>query len=235
MLVTVVGAIETVGDSIGIQQVSWRRPRATDFRTVQGAVSADGVGNLLSGLAGTVPNTTYSSSIAVAELTGVASRTVGIHIGVLFLVAAFLPKATGAILAIPDPVVAAYVTVIMAMLFVLGMRIAVQDGIDYRKSIVVGVAFWLGVGFQNQQIFADLLGDAAAAVLENGMAAGGLRRDPDDTGDGTGHAPASAGQDHARTRVAAEKSTSSSRDWQATDTGARSQQPGCAPRPRRRC
>ncbi len=174
VLVTVVGAIETVGDSIGIQQVSWRRPRATDFRTVQGAVAADGIGNLLSGLAGTVPNTTYSSSIAIAELTGVASRTVGIHIGILFVVAAFLPKATGAILAIPDPVVAAYVAVIMAMLFVLGMRIAVQDGIDYRKSVVVGVAFWMGVGFQNQQIFADLLGDAAASILENGMAAGGL-------------------------------------------------------------
>ncbi len=174
VLVTVVGAIETVGDSIGIQQVSWRRPRATDFRTVQGAVSADGVGNLLSGLAGTVPNTTYSSSIAIAELTGVASRTVGVHIGILFLAAAFLPKATGAILAIPDPVAAAYITVIMAMLFVLGMRIAVQDGIDYRKSVVVGVAFWLGVGFQNQQVFADLLGDSSAAVLENGMAAGGI-------------------------------------------------------------
>ena len=46
IIVTMVGAIETVGDGIAIQQVSRRRPRATDFRVVQGALNADGVGNL---------------------------------------------------------------------------------------------------------------------------------------------------------------------------------------------
>ena len=54
MFVTLVGAVETVGDSIAIQRVSWRRPRAVDYRAVQGAVAADGMGNLLSGLMGTV-------------------------------------------------------------------------------------------------------------------------------------------------------------------------------------
>ena len=174
VLVTVVGAIETVGDAIGIQQVSWRRPRATDFRAVQGAVGADGVGNLLSGLLGTVPNTTYSSSVAVTELTGVAARSVGVCIGILFCCFAFLPKVTAAILAIPDPVVAAYILVLMAVLFVLGMRIVAQDGLDSRKSLVVGLSFWLGVGFQNQQIFADYMGGTLATILGNGMAAGGL-------------------------------------------------------------
>ena len=51
VFVTLVGAIETIGDSVAIQRVSWRRPRAVDFREVQGAVAADGMGNLLSGLA----------------------------------------------------------------------------------------------------------------------------------------------------------------------------------------
>ena len=45
IFVTLVGAVETIGDAIAIQKVSWRRPRATDFRTVQGAVAADGLGN----------------------------------------------------------------------------------------------------------------------------------------------------------------------------------------------
>lgn len=174
VLVTIVGAIETVGDSIGIQQVSWRRPRATDFRSVQGAVAADGMGNLLSGLMGTVPNTTYSSSVAITDLTGIASRSVGTWIGILFIIAALFPKITGAILAIPDPVVAAYITVVMAMLFVVGIRVVAADGIDYRKSVIVGLAFWLGVGFQNQELFADRIGGATASILENGMAAGGL-------------------------------------------------------------
>ncbi|MXZ62068.1 MAG: xanthine/uracil/vitamin C permease, partial [Chloroflexi bacterium] len=78
IVVTLVGAVETVGDGIAIQRVSRRAPRATDFRVVQGALNADGMGNLLSGLAGTLPITTNSSSISLAEVTGVAARTAGI-------------------------------------------------------------------------------------------------------------------------------------------------------------
>ena len=140
----------------------------------RGAVAADGVGNLLSGLAATVPNTTYSTSVAVTELTGVAARGIGIALGVVFVAVAFLPKALAIVLAIPGPVAASYVTVLLAMLFVLGMKIVVQDGIDYRKGLVAGVAFWAGVGFQNGLIFPEILSEFAGGLLENGMTAGGL-------------------------------------------------------------
>ncbi len=97
------------------------------FRAVQGAVTADGVGNLLSGLAATVPNTTYSSSVSITAITGVAARTVGVYIGIAFIVLAFLPKFMALILAIPGPVVGAYTIVLMATLFVLGMRVVSAD------------------------------------------------------------------------------------------------------------
>ena len=173
VLVTLVGAIETVGDSIAIQHVSWRESRAVDYRAVEGAVAADGLGNLLSGIFGTVPNTTYSTSISVTELTGVAARRVGVAVGVIFLVLAVLPKALAIVLAVPGPVVAAYATVLLAMLFVVGMRIVVQDGLDYRKGLVVGVSFWIGVGFQNGAIFPGFFADFAGGLLQNGMTAGG--------------------------------------------------------------
>ena len=174
VFVTLVGAIETIGDSVAIQRVSWRTPRATDFRTVQGAVNADGMGNLLSGLAGTVPNTTYSSSLPLAELTGVGARNVGVAIGLVFIGLAFLPKVTALLLAIPGPVVAAYLLVLLALLFIQGMKLVVQDGVDYRKSIIAGLAFWIGLGFQNQLIFAEQLGETWGGLLGNGMTAGGL-------------------------------------------------------------
>ena len=174
VFVTLIGATETIGDSIAIQRVAWRKPRAVDFRAVQGAVAADGAGNLLSGLAGTVPNTTYSTSIAVTELTGVAARSVGVWIGIVFAAAAFLPKIAALLLAVPSPVAAAYITVLLSLLFVLGMRMVVQGGVDYRKATIAGVAFWIGVGFQNQVIFADHLGEWWGSLLGNGMTAGGL-------------------------------------------------------------
>ena len=120
VVVTLVGAIETVGDGVAIQRVSQRRPRATDFRVVQGALNADGMGNLLSGLGGTLPNTTYSSSIALAEVTGISARRVGVIIGIIFVVIAFFPKFSALMIAIPAPVAAAYITVLIGMLFVQG-------------------------------------------------------------------------------------------------------------------
>ena len=59
------------------------------------------------------------------------------------------------VLAIPGPVAAAYITVLLAMLFVTGMKMVVQDGIDYRKGLVVGVSFWAGVGFQSGVVFPE--------------------------------------------------------------------------------
>ena len=175
VVVTLVGAIETIGDGVAIQRVSQRRPRATDFRVVQGALNADGVGNFLSGILGTLPNTTYSSSISLAEVTGIGARRVGVIIGAIFVVVAFFPKVAALLIAIPPPVAAAYLTVLLGLLFVQGMKIIIQDGVDHRKAAVAGLAFWIGVGFQNKWIFPDLLGDGFLGVLlGNGMTSGAL-------------------------------------------------------------
>ena len=175
VVVTLVGAIETIGDGVAIQRVSQRKPRATDFRVVQGALNADGVGNLLSGITGTLPNTTYSSSISLAEVTGIAARRVGVIIGAIFLVLAFFPKVAALLIAIPAPVAAAYITVLLGLLFVQGMKIVIHDGVDHRKAAVAGLAFWIGVGFQNQWVFADFLGEGFLSVLlGNGMTSGAL-------------------------------------------------------------
>ena len=174
LLVAAIASIQAVSSAVAIQHVSWRRRRAVDFRAVQGAMTADGLGNLLTGLAGTVPNTALAVSVSVTALTGVGARSVGIAAGVVFIVLAFLPKALAVVVAIPGPVVAAYLAVLMAMLFVVGMRMVIQDGIDYRKSVIVGVAFWVGVGFQSDAIFPEHVSEFAGGLLQNGITAGGL-------------------------------------------------------------
>lgn len=174
LLVALIGSIRTISSSIAAQRTSWRRPRAVDFRGVQGAATVDGIGNLVSGLAGTVPNTAYTTAVSVAELTGVAARSLGVAAGAILMALAFLPKALAMVVAIPSPVVAAYMTVIVAMLFVIGMKMVLQEGIDYRRGLVVGVAFWIGVGFQNGVVFPEYVAGFAGGLLRNGMTVGGL-------------------------------------------------------------
>ena len=93
LLTAVIGTIRAMSSNAALQQVSWRRKRPVDFRAVQGTVTVDGMSNLLCGLAGTVPNTTYSLAAPLIEITGVAARVVAVATGAIFLVLAFLPKA----------------------------------------------------------------------------------------------------------------------------------------------
>jgi len=174
VFVTIIGAIETVGDTIATQKVSWRSNLAPDFRTVQGALSADGIGNFLSGLVGTIPNTTYSTSASIVELTGVASKSCGIAVGGIILVLAINPKFLAVILAIPSPVVGAFLIVLVSMLFILGVKIVLQDGVNYKNGLICGISFWIGVGIQNNSIFPEFFSEFAAGAFKNGMVTGGL-------------------------------------------------------------
>ena len=174
VFVALIGAIQTITSAVAIQRASWRRPRAVDYRAVEGAVTADGVCKLLSGLAGIMPTQTIGISVPTVDLTGVGARRVGIAAGAILICLAFLPKALALVLSIPGPVAGAYLTVVMALTFVRGMTEIVQGGIDPRKGLVAGVAFWVGAGCQNGMIFPELLADVAGGLLQNGITTGGL-------------------------------------------------------------
>ncbi len=174
LLVTLIVTLRSISSCVAVQSVSWRRKRAVDYREVQGAVNVDGVSNLLCGLAGTVPNTGYSVSAPLAELTGVAARSVGIATGAIFLVLAFFPKALAVVLAIPGPVVAGYLGVLMAMLFLVGIRLLLQESRDYRKGLMAGIAFWIGLGFETGMVFPQQAAAFASGLFSNAMTTGGL-------------------------------------------------------------
>ncbi len=174
VILMLVGSAKSIGVAVAVQRVSRRGSRAVDFRRVQGAVAAEGVGNLLAGLAGTVPNNGYPAAVSVVEMTGVAARSVGVAAGAAFVALAFLPKGLALILAIPAPVVAAFIAMAMALLFVAGMREVIQAGADYRSAMIVGVSFWAGTGLQSGVLFPEFVAGFAGGLLQNGMASGCL-------------------------------------------------------------
>lgn len=174
IIVTIVGAIETYGDGIAIQKVSRRYQHATDFKAVQGAINADGLGNLLSGLIGTLPNTTYSTSVSVVEITGVAAKRVGIYGGIIMMILAFSPKVSALLQAIPAAVTGGFIFFLIVMLFIHGIRLIISDGFSFENSTVFGVSLWAGYGFQGQLLFHDLMPNSIQQLLDNGVTSGGI-------------------------------------------------------------
>ncbi len=172
LIATVAGTIETVGDVIAVQKISKRNFRKVDYDSVQGALYADGVGNFLAGLAGTAPNTTYSSNISLLELSGVASRRVGLYGAILLGLVAFFPKVSGFILDIPGPALGAASFVLIGRLFVTGVRVATMEGVTPQTAMIVSIAFWGGYAAGHELFFADLIPTAVRPLVSNAIATG---------------------------------------------------------------
>ncbi|MCC7272891.1 MAG: hypothetical protein IT561_09490 [Alphaproteobacteria bacterium] len=174
VLITLVGGIETFADAVSVQRTSHRAPGPIDFRAVQGAINADGVGSFVAGALGTVPNTVYSSSVGVVELTGVAARRVGWWGGFFLILLAFSPKVSAIVAAIPGPVAGAFILVILVLLFGHGIRLVNEDGLGFEVGLAVCLGFWVGFGFQEGKLFNEQLPGWAQLFLSNGTTAGGL-------------------------------------------------------------
>ncbi len=172
VIVNMATTINSITDTVVIQQVAWRRPRATDFRVVQGAHNLVVLTNLLAAALGTLPNMIGAANSARVMLTGVAARRMGIYGGLILIAVAFSPKLIALVVATPRPVLVAYMIFMLSLLFVQGMRTVFRDGIDGRKAAVIGVSLWIGIGFQNQVILPDLLTGTLGTLLSNGVTTG---------------------------------------------------------------
>ena len=170
----VVISIQANGESITQQRVAWRQERAVDFRQVQGALAGAGATNLLAGVAGTVPNIINPGAVSYTQTTGVASLRVGYCIGCIFILAAFLPKVSGLLSAIPGPVMAGYLIVLSGTLFVDGARTVIQSEQNRQKILVAGVCFWIGAAFQFGLFSLPGIGPVWGTLLESGITTGGL-------------------------------------------------------------
>ena len=173
IVLTLVLAIKGISDSVIIQSASQRRQRAIDFRQVQGAVGANSVGMLLAGIAGTPPTMAFSSfGAALTSLTGVAARRVGFAIAAVFVVLALLPKFTALLLTVPDPVMGAYLLLLLGLFFVGGLQAATQDGLDQGKVLVIGLAFAVSVGMQHLNVVEPVLGPSWGSLFGNPIVSG---------------------------------------------------------------
>ena len=174
VIVNMATMINSISDTVVIQQVAWRRPRATDFRVVQGAHNLIALLNILAAALATLPAAIGASNSARTVLTGVASRRKGVYGGLILIAVAFLPKIVALITAIPRPVLVAYIVFLLALLFVQGMSSVVRGGLDGKKAAVLGVSLWIGIGFENGWILPELLSGTLETLLSNGMTTGAV-------------------------------------------------------------
>ena len=170
----VIIAIQANGASIAMQHAAWRDDRAVDFREVQATLAGGGVTNLIASLFGAVPNIINPGIVAFTQTTGVAARSVGYCIGLIFIAMAFVPKVSGLLSTIPGPVMTGYLVMVTGSLFVDGARTVIQNERDGQKVAVAGVCFWIGAAFQFGLFNLPDLGAVVNALMKSGITTGGF-------------------------------------------------------------
>lgn len=128
----------------------------------------DGISNVLSGLIGSPPNTTYGENIGVMAITRVYSVWIIRGAALIAIAISCLGKVAAAISTIPSPVMGGITMLLYGVIAVQGIRIFVEQKVDFsnnRNMVLGAVTFVVGVSGATINIgTVQLKGMAFAAV-----------------------------------------------------------------------
>jgi uracil permease len=129
----------------------------------------DGISNVLSGLTGATPNTTYGENIGVMAITRVYSVWVIAGAAIIAVVISFIGKIGAAIRSIPVPVMGGVCLLLFGVIAAAGIRMLVEKKVDYSKPsnlILTALTFVVGVsGAKITLGTVELKGMALATVV----------------------------------------------------------------------
>ena len=143
------------------------------------ALMADGLATVLAGSGGGSGTTTYAENIGVMAASKVYSTAAYWVAGIVAILLSLLPKFGAAIATVPVGVLGGAGVVLYGMIGILGVRIWVQNRVNFANPInlsVAGVALVIGIAnfkwaIGELQFEGIALGSAAALLIFHGMSA----------------------------------------------------------------
>ena len=174
-LIYLISSIETVGDLTANCMIA-RQPISgpSYISRLKGGVLGDGVSCMIAATFSAFPNTTFAQNNGVIQLTGVASRYVGLYIGVvLFCLGLF--QLIGAVLQqIPKPVLGGATLVMFGSVAAAGVRILAQAPLDRRSMLIIATSFGVGLGIAAQPNLLHLMPTLVQNLFDSAITSGGL-------------------------------------------------------------
>ncbi|MCX7847009.1 MAG: purine permease [bacterium] len=171
----VITTIETIGDITATSQVS-REPIEGPLylKRISGGILADGFNSLLAAVFNTFPNTTFSQNNGVIQMTGVASRRVGIVIACLLIILGLVPAVANLIATIPQPVLGGATLLMFGTVAAAGIRILASQPLDRRAMLIIAAALAVGLGVELVPEILHPLPDQLRIIFRSGITTGGL-------------------------------------------------------------
>ena len=140
-------AIESTGDITANCAVSKLPVTGPSYLArIRGGILGDGVNSMIAALFNTFPNTTFSQNNGVIQLTGVASRHIGLWIGSILIILGLFPVIGAVLQNIPKPVLGGATLVMFGTVAAAGVKILASEKINRRSLLIIAVSLGLGLG-----------------------------------------------------------------------------------------
>ena len=174
-LISLICILEAVGDLTANCLLSRRPIEGEEYvGRLKGGILADGVSCVLAALFSALPSTTFAQNNGVIQMTGVASRRVGIWIGALLALLGLFPIFGAAIQQIPAPVLGGATLVMFGSVLAAGIRIMTQSPLTRRDMLIIAVSFGIGLGVEAEPAFLSQLPAVFKNLFGSAVASGGI-------------------------------------------------------------
>lgn len=175
LIIYLVTSLEAIGDVTATSKISNEPVEGPVWmQRIKGGVLVNGANSLLAGVFNTFPSSVFAQNNGVIQITGVASRYVGIWIAGMLVVLGLFPIVAGVLQAVPEPVLGGAAMVMFGAVAASGINILAGVHLDRRALLIIAVSLALGLGVSQVPDILNSLPHALKNVLESGVATGGI-------------------------------------------------------------
>ncbi|OXI95838.1 MULTISPECIES: nucleobase:cation symporter-2 family protein [Burkholderia] len=175
LIIYLVTSLEAIGDVTATSKISNEPVEGPVWmQRIKGGVLVNGANSLLAGVYNTFPSSVFAQNNGVIQITGVASRYVGIWIAGMLVVLGLFPVVAGVLQAVPEPVLGGAAMVMFGAVAASGINILAGVHLDRRALLIIAVSLALGLGVSQVPDILNSLPHALKNVLESGVATGGI-------------------------------------------------------------
>jgi xanthine permease XanP len=171
----VITTIESMGDLTATSLVSGEPIEGELYiKRIKGGVLGDGVNSAMAAIFNTFPNTTFSQNNGVIQLTGVASRYVGMWLASFLVALGLFPGIGGFFRTLPAPVLGGGTLMMFGTVAAAGIKIIASHEIDRRGMIIIAMSLGLGLGIAFVPEVLSQTPPFVKQIFGSGVTTGGL-------------------------------------------------------------
>ena len=172
----IITAIESTGDLTATSMLSGQPVEGEKYmERIKGGVLGDGINSAIAAIFNTFPNTTFSQNNGVIQMTGVASRYVGMYLAAFLIILGLFPAIGGFFRSLPNPVLGGATIVMFGTVAAAGVNIIASMGrLGRREILIIAVSLGVGLGLAFVPEVLSQTPKAIQQIFGSAITSGGL-------------------------------------------------------------